>query len=105
MIYRKSTVPSQRLRYKGIAIPRNSRKRRAAKHTVKRIKGGSNMERLKGKVAIVTGAGSGIGEATARLMAQEGASVVVADINGDAAKRVADELSGAVAVAVDVSDE
>src|SRR6266545_4519344 len=44
------------------------------------------MERLKGKVAIVTGAGSGIGEATARLMAREGASVVVADIDGVAAK-------------------
>jgi NAD(P)-dependent dehydrogenase (short-subunit alcohol dehydrogenase family) len=63
------------------------------------------MERLKGKVAIVTGAGSGIGEATARLMAREGASVVVADINGAAAKRVADELSSAVAAAVDVSKE
>lgn len=63
------------------------------------------MERLKGKVAIVTGAGSGIGEATARLMAHEGASVVVADINGGAAKRVADELSRAVAVEVDVSNE
>jgi len=37
------------------------------------------MGRLEGKVAIVTGAGSGIGEATARLMAREGASVVVAD--------------------------
>ena len=63
------------------------------------------MERLKGKVAIVTGAGSGIGEATARLMAREGASVVVADINGTAAKRVADELSSAIAAEVDVSKE
>jgi NAD(P)-dependent dehydrogenase (short-subunit alcohol dehydrogenase family) len=63
------------------------------------------MERLKGKVAIVTGAGSGIGEATARLMAREGASVVVADINGVAAKRVADELNSAVAAEVDVSNE
>ena len=63
------------------------------------------MKRLKGKVAIVTGAGSGIGEATARLMAREGASVVVADIDGFAAKRVADELSSAVAAEVDVSDE
>jgi len=36
------------------------------------------MGRLEGKVAIVTGAGSGIGAATARLMAHEGASVVVA---------------------------
>src|SRR6266850_3794505 len=40
------------------------------------------MRRLEKKVAIVAGAGSGIGEATARLMAREGASVVVADING-----------------------
>ena len=63
------------------------------------------MSRLQGKVAIVTGAGSGIGEATARLMAREGASVVVADINGAAAERVAEEIGGAVAAAVDVSDE
>jgi NAD(P)-dependent dehydrogenase (short-subunit alcohol dehydrogenase family) len=63
------------------------------------------MGRLDGKVAIVTGAGSGIGEATARLMAGEGASVVVADINGIEAERVAGELAGAVAVEVDVSEE
>jgi len=61
--------------------------------------------RLEGKVAIVTGAGSGIGEATARLMADEGASVVVADIDGSAAERVAGELGGAVVAEVDVSDE
>jgi NAD(P)-dependent dehydrogenase (short-subunit alcohol dehydrogenase family) len=61
--------------------------------------------RLDGKVAIVTGAGSGIGEATARLMAHEGASVVVADINRPAAERVAAELAQGVAVEVDVSDE
>jgi NAD(P)-dependent dehydrogenase (short-subunit alcohol dehydrogenase family) len=63
------------------------------------------MGRLDGKVAIVTGAGSGIGEATARLMAREGASVVVADINGAEAERVAGELDRAVAAEVDVSDE
>src|SRR5437764_4287008 len=63
------------------------------------------MGRLEGKVAIVTGAGSGIGEATARLMAREGASVVVADINGTEAERVAGDLGGAVAAEVDVSDE
>src|SRR5213592_4751289 len=63
------------------------------------------MGRLEGKVAIVTGAGSGIGEATARLMAREGASVVVADINGGEAERVAGELDSAVAAEVDVSDE
>src|SRR5438105_2146584 len=64
------------------------------------------MGRLAGKVAIVTGAGSGIGEATARLMAHEDASVVVADINGSAAERVVSELgSSAVVAEVDVSDE
>jgi NAD(P)-dependent dehydrogenase (short-subunit alcohol dehydrogenase family) len=63
------------------------------------------MGRLEGKVAIVTGAGSGIGEATVRLMAHEGASVVVADLNRTAAKRVANELDQAIAVEVDVSDE
>ena len=63
------------------------------------------MERLRGKVAIVTGVGSGIGEATARLMAREGASVVVADIDGVAAKWVAGELTSAMAAEVDVSNE
>jgi NAD(P)-dependent dehydrogenase (short-subunit alcohol dehydrogenase family) len=63
------------------------------------------MGRLDGKVAIVTGAGSGIGEATARLMAREGASVVAADLRRGEAERVAAELEAAVAVEVDVSDE
>jgi NAD(P)-dependent dehydrogenase (short-subunit alcohol dehydrogenase family) len=63
------------------------------------------MGRLEAKVAIVTGGGSGIGEATARLMAREGASVVVADIDIAAARRVAGELAGAIAVETDVSDE
>jgi NAD(P)-dependent dehydrogenase (short-subunit alcohol dehydrogenase family) len=63
------------------------------------------MGRLEGKVAIVTGAGSGIGEATARLMAQEGAAVVVADISRTQAERVAGEIGNAVVSEVDVSDE
>src|SRR6478609_8922430 len=63
------------------------------------------MKRLDGKVAIVTGSGSGIGEATARLMAREGAMVVVADLNREQAERVAADLDGAVHVEVDVSDE
>jgi NAD(P)-dependent dehydrogenase (short-subunit alcohol dehydrogenase family) len=61
--------------------------------------------RLDGKVGIVTGAGGGVGEATARLMAAEGASVVVADINAAAAERVAGDLTHAVAAVVDVTDE
>jgi NAD(P)-dependent dehydrogenase (short-subunit alcohol dehydrogenase family) len=65
----------------------------------------NRMARLEGKVAIITGAGSGIGEATARLMAREGASVVVADINGSEAERVVDQLGSGLAVEVDVSDE
>lgn len=59
---------------------------------------------LKNKVVIVTGAGAGIGEATARLFAQEGAKVVVADYNAEAAEAVAKDIGdSAKAVAVDVS--
>lgn len=60
------------------------------------------------RVALVTGAGSGIGKAIARRLATEGACVVVADLNGENAARVAEELGGpdkAVAVTVDVTDE
>ena len=63
------------------------------------------MKRLDGKVAIVTGAGSGIGEATARLMAREGAMVVVADLNREQAERVAADLDAALPVEVDVSEK
>ncbi|MBC01192.1 MAG: 3-oxoacyl-ACP reductase [Rhodobacteraceae bacterium] len=59
--------------------------------------------RLAGKVAIVTGAGSGFGEGIAKLYAGEGASVIVADVNGDAASRVAGEIgASAHAVTADV---
>ncbi|MGE5641021.1 MAG: SDR family oxidoreductase [Clostridia bacterium] len=50
--------------------------------------------RLKGKVALVTGAGSGFGAGIARRFAEEGARVVVNDINGEAGKRIATEISG-----------
>lgn len=50
--------------------------------------------RLKDKVAIVTGAGSGFGEGIAKRFAQEGAKVVVNDINVHAGERVAGEISG-----------
>jgi NAD(P)-dependent dehydrogenase (short-subunit alcohol dehydrogenase family) len=48
---------------------------------------------LKGKVALVTGAGSGLGEATARAFAHAGCNVVCIDINGEAAEHVRRELS------------
>ena len=49
---------------------------------------------LKGKVALVTGAGSGLGEATAHAFAQAGCNVVCVDINGEAAERVRRDLPG-----------
>lgn len=60
---------------------------------------------FEGKVALVTGAGQGIGEATARVLAERGARVAVADLNKDSANRVAEAIGGdAVGFAVDVSD-
>src|SRR5210317_1322158 len=50
------------------------------------------MVRVKGKVALVTGAASGIGRAIAVLLAKEGAEVVVADLNEAAGREVADEI-------------
>ncbi|MFE3138417.1 bifunctional aldolase/short-chain dehydrogenase [Streptomyces scopuliridis] len=63
---------------------------------------------LAGRVALVTGAGSGIGRAIAHRLVAEGACVVVADLNAEGATAVAGELGGAdkaVAVTVDVTDE
>jgi 3-oxoacyl-[acyl-carrier protein] reductase len=58
--------------------------------------------RLKGKVAIVTGGASGFGEGIVRRFAAEGAKVVIADLNDDAAQKIAREIDG-LAVQTDVS--
>ncbi|MGH1418267.1 MAG: SDR family NAD(P)-dependent oxidoreductase [Hyphomicrobiaceae bacterium] len=65
------------------------------------------MGRLEGKIAVVTGAGNGIGRATAELFAREGARVYVTDLDGDAADGVANGLKAeghnVEAMAVDVA--
>ena len=63
-------------------------------------------DRLQGKAALVTGAANGIGRAIAARFAQEGAKVMVSDIDLEAAKRVAREIGGdARAIQTDVSVE
>jgi NAD(P)-dependent dehydrogenase (short-subunit alcohol dehydrogenase family) len=62
------------------------------------------MRRFEDKVAFITGGASGLGEAAARRLADEGARVVIADRNVDAADRVAASLPDALTVAVDTSD-
>jgi NAD(P)-dependent dehydrogenase (short-subunit alcohol dehydrogenase family) len=57
---------------------------------------------LKSRVAVVTGAGQGLGEAVARAFAAEGATVVVSDLDGKRAERVAATLPGAAAIPCDV---
>jgi NAD(P)-dependent dehydrogenase (short-subunit alcohol dehydrogenase family) len=65
------------------------------------------MDRLKDKIALVTGSGAGIGRAVARLFAEQRAHVFVTDVDGDAACNVAAEITaaghGATAMTVDVS--
>ena len=65
--------------------------------------------KFENKVALITGAGSGIGAATAMRFAQEGAAVAVCDVNEEGAQNVVDEINGsggkAIAVKVDVSDK
>jgi NAD(P)-dependent dehydrogenase (short-subunit alcohol dehydrogenase family) len=62
------------------------------------------MDRLSGRVAVITGAGSGIGLASARRLASEGARIVAADIDADAGVAAANEVGG-LFVHVDVADK
>ena len=64
------------------------------------------MGRVEGKVAIVTGGGTGIGRATAQRLAAEGAKVTITDVNTEAGQAVAEELGGdAVFLQQDVREE
>ena len=71
---------------------------------VHRDRGGLELGRLDGKVAVITGAGGGMGREAALLFSEEGASVCVADVDGEAAEQTAAETRGAFAVQVDVAD-
>jgi NAD(P)-dependent dehydrogenase (short-subunit alcohol dehydrogenase family) len=66
------------------------------------------MARLRDKVATITGAGVGIGRATAKLFAQEGAKIVIAERNTDTGEAVAEEIRGsgseALFIPTDVTD-
>jgi len=63
------------------------------------------MGRIEGKIALITGAGSGIGAATARLFATEGAQVIVAEIDEAAGRRVVEEIGASASfIKTDVRD-
>ncbi len=63
-----------------------------------------NCARLKGKVAVITGAAQGLGQALAIRLSEEGAKVVVGDVNLDGAKETAALLQDGIAMSVDVTD-
>src|SRR3954453_6477695 len=96
-------------------IPRSDRSNRSCEtavfglhsNSVHQIGGGRAMGAdLEGKVVLVTGAASGIGEACARRVAAGGGKVAIVDINEEAAQTVASDIGGdAVGIAADVGDE
>ena len=60
--------------------------------------------RLKGKVALITGAGSGFGEGISQRFAKEGANVAIIDINPEAGQRVANDIDNSLFVEADVAN-
>ena len=65
---------------------------------------------LDGKISLVTGAGQGIGEGIAKVLAAHGSKVILVDLNGDAAKKVSDQINSnisdaAVSFQADLTDE
>ena len=62
-----------------------------------------NMERLKGKVALITGGARGLGASIAKHFSNEGAKIILCDINTELANKMANELGGK-AYYVDVSN-
>ncbi|GAQ78692.1 short-chain dehydrogenase_reductase SDR [Klebsormidium nitens] len=86
----------------------NSGTIRAAGELKRQFSSAAAKGRLAGKVALITGGGGGIGAESSRLFANEGASVVVADLNEEAAERVAQEIrdggGNAVSVGGNVSN-
>src|ERR1700732_3205914 len=77
------------------ASPLDKAHRAGPRYAIEPANAGEGPMRLKDKVAIITGAGHGMGEAEARLFAKEGAKIMVADILGGEAERVAAEIRNA----------
>lgn len=65
---------------------------------------GGNMQRLKGKRIVITGGAQGLGAALSKRMAEEGAKVVIGDLNEEGAKQTASEIEGAAAYHLNVTD-
>ena len=61
--------------------------------------------RIDGRTALVTGGASGIGEATCRVLAQAGASVIIVDVDHQRAEALAAELPGSIPMVLDITDE